>query len=104
MGMKVKRQSVPWSMVCQYDEKMHYNESKAGKSGIIRLLQVSIFQCYASLPWHCLYFFPLPQGQGSLRPTLGTALTTGCNLADSEFAVGASSSSGASSALKSACW
>lgn len=24
----------------------------------------------ASLPWHCLYFLPLPQGQGSLRPTL----------------------------------
>ena len=23
----------------------------------------------ASLPWHCLYFLPLPQGQGSLRPT-----------------------------------
>ena len=22
-----------------------------------------------SLPWHCLYFLPLPQGQGSLRPT-----------------------------------
>lgn len=23
------------------------------------------------LPQHCLYFFPLLQGQGSLRPTLG---------------------------------
>jgi FixJ family two-component response regulator len=23
-----------------------------------------------STPWHFLYFFPLPQGQGSLRPTL----------------------------------
>src|SRR5207253_648135 len=22
-------------------------------------------------PQHCLYFFPLPQGQGSFRPTLG---------------------------------
>ena len=21
------------------------------------------------VPWHFLYFFPLPQGQGSLRPT-----------------------------------
>ena len=21
------------------------------------------------LPWHCLYFLPEPQGQGSLRPT-----------------------------------
>src|ERR1035441_6810144 len=24
---------------------------------------------YFSAPWHFLYFFPLPQGQGSLRPT-----------------------------------
>jgi hypothetical protein len=24
-------------------------------------------------PWHFLYFFPLPQGQGSLRPTLLSA-------------------------------
>ena len=28
-------------------------------------------------PWHCLYFFPLPQGQGSLRPTLGWARVIG---------------------------
>src|ERR1041384_999146 len=26
-------------------------------------------------PQHCLYFFPLPQGQGSLRPTLGPTRT-----------------------------
>src|SRR3984957_1500310 len=25
---------------------------------------------YAYLPWQCLYFLPLPQGQSSLRPTL----------------------------------
>jgi hypothetical protein len=25
---------------------------------------------YASRPWHCLYFFPEPQGQGELRPIL----------------------------------
>src|ERR1700744_3520380 len=25
---------------------------------------------YAYLPWQCLYFFPEPQGQSSLRPTL----------------------------------
>jgi hypothetical protein len=29
----------------------------------------------SQLAVHCLYFFPLPQGQGSLRPTRGT--TTG---------------------------
>src|SRR5579863_1190894 len=27
-------------------------------------------------PWHFLYFFPLPQGQGSLRPTLGPPFAT----------------------------
>jgi hypothetical protein len=26
-----------------------------------------------ALPWHFLYFLPLPQGQGSLRPTLGSS-------------------------------
>jgi hypothetical protein len=26
---------------------------------------------YPFFPQQCLYFFPLPQGQGSLRPTLG---------------------------------
>lgn len=24
---------------------------------------------YCSIPWHFLYFFPLPQGHGSFRPT-----------------------------------
>src|SRR6185369_12313333 len=28
-------------------------------------------------PWHCLYLRPEPQGQGSLRPTLGTSRTKG---------------------------
>ena len=27
------------------------------------------------LPWQFLYFLPEPQGQGSLRPILGAALT-----------------------------
>ena len=27
-------------------------------------------------PWQCLYFLPLPQGHGSLRPTLGSSRTT----------------------------
>src|SRR5580693_9465433 len=29
---------------------------------------------YASTPWHFLYFFPLPHGQGSLRPTFSPVL------------------------------
>src|SRR5918997_5003236 len=28
---------------------------------------------YRPTPWHFLYFLPEPQGQGSLRPTSGTA-------------------------------
>ena len=34
----------------------------------------------AAAPWHFLYFWPLPQGQGSLRPTLGWSRTTGLGL------------------------
>src|ERR1700734_482913 len=37
-------------------------------------------QFYA--PWHFLYFLPLPQGQGSLRPTLSPVVRrcTGCDV------------------------
>ena len=31
---------------------------------------------HAAVPWHFLYFFPLPQGQGSLRPTFGSSRRT----------------------------
>ena len=30
-----------------------------------------------SFPWQCLYFLPLPQGQGSLRPILSTTRSIG---------------------------
>ena len=32
----------------------------------------------ASLPWQFLYFLPLPQGQGSLRPVLGPTFIGSC--------------------------
>jgi hypothetical protein len=32
----------------------------------------------APTPWHFLYFFPLPQGQGSFRPTFSSAVTGVC--------------------------
>src|SRR5262245_24436808 len=32
--------------------------------------------CQAPAPWHFLYFLPLPQGQGSFRPTLGSSRFT----------------------------
>src|SRR5262245_52509114 len=31
---------------------------------------------HAAAPWHFLYFFPLPHGQGSFRPTLGSSRRT----------------------------
>src|SRR3990170_1151931 len=37
--------------------------------------------CYAA-PWHFLYFLPLPQGQGSLRPTFGSSRLT-CRMTSS---------------------
>src|SRR2546427_10347159 len=30
---------------------------------------------HAAAPWHFLYFFPLPQGQGSFRPTFAPVRT-----------------------------
>src|SRR5260221_8327276 len=35
------------------------------------------FQFVSLLPWQLLYFFPLPQGQGSLRPTFGPSRRIG---------------------------
>jgi len=34
-------------------------------------------QAAAPTPQHFLYFFPLPQGHASFRPTLGASRTTG---------------------------
>ncbi|CAI8336480.1 MAG: Uncharacterised protein [Halieaceae bacterium] len=45
-----------------------------------------IVHAQPSAPWHCLYFLPLPQGQGSLRPTLGASRTTGCCVASADCA------------------
>lgn len=41
----------------------------------IKRLQQSA--AHSSLPQHCLNFFPLPQGHGSFRPTLGVSRRTG---------------------------
>src|SRR5262249_4243423 len=38
---------------------------------------------HAAAPWHFLYFFPLPHGQGSLRPTFGSSRGTVMGLASS---------------------
>src|SRR5690606_6497044 len=50
---------------------------------------------YFNCPWQCLYFFPLPHGQGSLRPTLGTPPITVPAIA-ADAAAGGSSRPGSS--------
>src|SRR3954466_13474623 len=47
-------------------------------------------QYQPSFPWHCLYFFPEPQGHGSFRPTFWPR-TKGCTLI-SVFACSSASS------------
>src|SRR4029079_12706345 len=36
----------------------------------LRFQRYVLSKPHAYLPWQCLYFLPLPQGQSSLRPTL----------------------------------
>src|SRR5229473_1027760 len=50
--------------------------------------------CPTQAPWHFLYFFPDPQGQGSLRPTFAPART----------GFGASACAGPVWYCKSFCW
>src|ERR1043165_3754967 len=38
---------------------------------------------HAAVPWHFLYFFPEPQGQGSLRPTFASLRFTVCGCDES---------------------
>ena len=46
----------------------------AGTVGLERRSSVGLVIPLSHAPWHFLYFFPLPQGQGSLRPTLFSKL------------------------------
>ena len=53
------------------------HEARGGSSplrheGRMQLLVGSSTQFRSGEPWHFLYFFPLPHGQGSFRPTFGT--------------------------------
>src|SRR5690606_8399983 len=61
-------------------------QRQRGRHAAVR--RVPALGCYCStrmsesaaqtmLPWHCLYFLPEPQGQGSLRPTLGPSRVMG---------------------------
>src|SRR6056297_3367126 len=52
--------------VASAEDSRHHLQAGTGRLG------------HDSRPWHCLYFFPLPQGQGSLRPILRPSRTNGC--------------------------
>ena len=52
------------------NSKRYYNTGKEGVQALSLLIWEGE-QIYR--PQQCLYFFPEPQGQGSLRPTLGAA-------------------------------
>ncbi len=51
--------------------KSTLNADSAKKNGRPKpaVFHQALRSAYASLPWHCLNFFPLPHGHGSLRPT-----------------------------------
>ena len=64
----------------QTRERWFYRTAKAGKCSFPMHLYVCNqaqdprsckWKRSSYLPQQCLYFFPLPQGHGSLRPTLG---------------------------------
>ena len=46
------------------------------KGAVSAAQSVSATATHAAAPWHFLYFLPLPQGQGSLRPTFGSSRLT----------------------------
>src|SRR5215831_278762 len=48
-----------------------------------RLSEKGLTRLVLHAPWHFLYFFPLPQGQGSLRPTFSLLRWTVCGGAGS---------------------
>src|SRR3954465_3214885 len=45
--------------------------SRVFRKRLVRFLYFTVYY----VPWHFLYFFPLPQGQGSLRPTFSCSRT-----------------------------
>src|SRR6266540_1012024 len=48
----------------------HAKRQERKPAGAARPAVFASAQAHPYLPWQCLYFLPLPQGQSSLRPTL----------------------------------
>src|SRR5689334_12067809 len=63
-ALGIKGDGARWTCATAKSPAMHASNDAA------RMVRAA-FVCHAILPWHCLYFLPLPHGQGSLRPTLG---------------------------------
>ena len=51
---------------------------KEEQIGILSLFFILFLVPYKPCPWQFLYFLPLPQGHGSLRPTRFSARTGAC--------------------------
>src|SRR5439155_12659336 len=71
-------------------------------------LSTDDYRVHAAAPWHFLYFFPLPHGQGSLRPTFGSSRRTVFTAASSpptRAGLGAErpDAAGAAAAAKAGC-
>ena len=59
----------------------NHDEPSLHKKEVAKLTtsySIAFIKNYKSLPWHCLNFLPLPQGQGSFLPILGSTLTGSC--------------------------
>src|SRR5260370_7220268 len=56
-------------LACPLQSSLIHFDHSLGKSGTTRNVRPT------QPPWHLLYFFPEPQGQGSLRPTFAPTLT-----------------------------
>lgn len=61
-----------------HQQGRHKKRVKKHSSFTLLLLGYGLSWGQASLPWQFLYFLPLPQGQGSLRPILGATLIGSC--------------------------
>src|SRR5262249_47526982 len=78
LGQRLERQVVPLQVLLELprDQAQH-----AGRAIVVAAAHAPVPTRSSAGMWHFLYFFPLPHGQGSLRPTRGWA-RTGCGEPD----------------------
>ena len=51
--------------------KIHPKNVRKDRENIFTLISINVQAIFFASPQHFLYFFPLPHGHGSLRPTEG---------------------------------